>query len=112
MNRLKELRNSRGMKQKVLADILGTTQQNISRYEQDITTVPASVLIVISNYFDVSVDDLLGLSDVKEVARECDAPKKSSEYDSLIENIKTLSAADQKTVSDMVAFLGQRKKTV
>lgn len=31
MNRLKELRISRGMKQKVLADILGTTQQNISR---------------------------------------------------------------------------------
>lgn len=112
MNRLKELRNSCGMKQKVLADILGTTQQNISRYEQDITTVPASGLVVISNYFDISVDYLLGLSDVKEVARECDALKKSSEYDSLIKNIKTLSAADQKTVRDMVAFLGQRKKTV
>lgn len=69
-------------------------------------------MIEISNYFNVSVDYLLGLSDVKEVARDCDALKKTSEYDSLIENIKTLSVDDQKTVRDMVAFFGQRKKKV
>ena len=61
--RLKELREARGISQLMLAMELNMNQNSISRYETGEREADYATLISIANYFDVSVDYLLGRTD-------------------------------------------------
>ncbi len=58
--RLKELRKQKGISQLKLAMDLSMNQNSISRYENGIREADYSTLIKIADYFDVSIDYLLG----------------------------------------------------
>lgn len=60
MNRLKELRSRYGLKQKDVAEKLGTTQQTIARWETGQTAIPVAQLKDLAALFSCSVDELLG----------------------------------------------------
>lgn len=61
--RLKELRESRGISQLKLAVDLSMNQNSISRYENGTREADYATLIRIADYFDVSIDYLLGRTD-------------------------------------------------
>ena len=58
--RLKELRKKKGISQLRLATDLNTTQNTISRYETSEREPGIAELIKIADYFNVSVDYLIG----------------------------------------------------
>lgn len=58
--RLKELRKAKGLTQHQLANELGVTRQAISLYEKGDREPKISTLIKLADYFDVSVDYLIG----------------------------------------------------
>ena len=60
MQRLKELRLSKGLTTTQLAAELKCTNQTISHYERGDREPSKDILIKIADYFDVSVDYLLG----------------------------------------------------
>lgn len=62
-SRLYELRISNGINQKVLANALHVTSQSISNYESGKREPRIPDLIAIADYFNVSVDYLIGRSD-------------------------------------------------
>lgn len=61
--RLKEIRKSKGISQLKLAMDLNTNQNTISRYETGEREPGIHELIQIADYFDVSLDYLLGRTD-------------------------------------------------
>ena len=61
--RLKELRKEKGLSQLRLATDLHTTQNTISRYETGERKPGIAELIKIADYFNVSVDYLIGRTD-------------------------------------------------
>lgn len=61
--RLKELRKQKGLSQLRLATELNTTQNTISRYETGEREPGIDELIKLADYFNVSVDYLLGRTD-------------------------------------------------
>ncbi len=61
--RLKELRKERRLRQREMGDFLGKTLRNYQRLEHGEINVPALTLCALADYFDVSVDYLLGRSD-------------------------------------------------
>lgn len=61
--RLKELRKSKNLSQMELAVRTGLSQSAIAKWELDITEPTASALIALSEFFDESVDYLLGIKD-------------------------------------------------
>ena len=61
--RLKELRKKRGVSQVKLAMDLNTNQNTISRYETGEREADYKTLIQLADYFDVSIDYLLGRTD-------------------------------------------------
>nr|DAU13540.1 MAG TPA: Repressor protein CI [Caudoviricetes sp.] len=63
--RLRKLREEKKISQLELAKFLNISQQALSKWEQNISQPDNNVLIILSNYFDVSVDYLLGKSDNK-----------------------------------------------
>jgi len=58
--KLKHLRNQKGISQLKLAMDLDLNQNSISRYESGEREADYKTLIKIADYFDVSVDYLLG----------------------------------------------------
>ena len=66
--RLKELRRDRKISQVKLAMDLNLTQNSISRYENGEREADYDTLVAIADYFNVSVDYLLGRTDNPKIA--------------------------------------------
>ncbi|MCF8002520.1 MAG: helix-turn-helix domain-containing protein [Halanaerobiales bacterium] len=66
--RLKKIRKANDLTIKELADEIGTTKSTISRYENNKREPKTYLLKKLANYFDVSVDYLLGNTDEKSNA--------------------------------------------
>ena len=66
---LRELREDRDLKQKDIAEILKTTQQVYSRYENGINEIPIHHLIILADYYKVSVDYILGRTDNPKIQK-------------------------------------------
>jgi transcriptional regulator with XRE-family HTH domain len=58
-NRIKELREKKGVSQAVLAKKIGVHEQTLSRYERGINEIPADVLIKIADFLRPSLGWLL-----------------------------------------------------
>jgi methanogenic corrinoid protein MtbC1/DNA-binding XRE family transcriptional regulator len=58
--RLRELRTRRGLRQKDLASAMGLAQTTIANYEQKLRFPDEPMLVRIADYFDVSLDQLMG----------------------------------------------------
>lgn len=63
---LKKIRAEKGFTQKQVADGLSIAEQAYQRYEYGKTIPSALVLIALADFFDVSLDYLVGRSDVPE----------------------------------------------
>lgn len=61
--RIRDLREEHNLTQKAVADYLGTSQTMYARYERGANELPIRHLIRLCNYYHVSSDYVLGLSD-------------------------------------------------
>lgn len=64
--RLRDLREDHDLRQRELAEYLQCTPNCYSHYEQGIRSIPVDVLIKLADYYDTSVDYLLGRTDVRK----------------------------------------------
>ena len=98
-NRIKRLREKRGLIQELLAAELGITQQMLSKYERDSSIIKVDVLKKLAVFFNVTTDYLLGLSDVKrDLTGQIRINETIDEYYDLIEVYKKLDKYDQELV--------------
>lgn len=98
-SRIKELRENRRLIQAILASELNITQQSLSKYERDITTIKIDILKNIAEYFNVTTDYLLGVSDVKrDLQGQMKMNKDIDEYYDLIEVYRGLDKYDKEMV--------------
>jgi len=63
---LKHLRKSRNITQKQLAKEIGASERGIQHYELGERKPTYEMLIALANYFDISLDYLVGRSDNPE----------------------------------------------
>ncbi len=59
-SRLKELRKARGVSQKQVAESIGINERAMRNYEIEARKPEHDVLISLADYFEVSLDDLVG----------------------------------------------------
>ncbi|HBR32394.1 MAG TPA: transcriptional regulator [Clostridiales bacterium] len=62
---LKKLRVQRDLTQEQLAEILNVSAQAISRWENNTTYPDIATVPFIANFFDVSVDELIGMDEIR-----------------------------------------------
>ena len=61
--RLRDLREDKDMNQTQVAKILGMSQTGYSKYETGENDIPTDILIKLSQFYNVSIDYILGISD-------------------------------------------------
>ena len=66
MNRLKDIREDTNTSQDSLAKLIGLNRSAISRYETEESDIPPKYLVIICDYFKISVDYLLYFTDDKK----------------------------------------------
>jgi len=62
MNKIKLLREERGLTVRKLSELINIKHENISRYENDKRDISTDLLRVFASFFEVSIDYLLGYS--------------------------------------------------
>lgn len=70
--RLKKLRLDKDVSQRVVAEFLGVTKQAYSLYELGKRDPDNQTLYALCDYFDVSLDYLLGRSEIKKIPTKYD----------------------------------------
>ena len=65
-SRVKGLREDADMNQTDFARILGMSQTGYSKYETGENDIPTAILIELADYYDTSVDYILGLTNEKK----------------------------------------------
>lgn len=61
--RLRDLREDNNYSQREIAEIIFTTQPQYYRYESGLRDLPAELLVILSKFYNVSTDYILGLTD-------------------------------------------------
>ena len=64
--RLRDLREDRDLNQTEVAKMLGMSQTGYSKYETGENDIPTAVLIKLADFYDTSIDYLLGRTDIKK----------------------------------------------
>ncbi len=110
-NRVRELRNEKGIRQVDLAGKINVSQQTISRIENGQNSLPADILIHLSKFFHVSADYILKLSDTRLI------PEYRFEVDKNIERnmgflraFERLSRVNKELVTLLISQLEERQK--
>ncbi len=113
-SRIKQLRENSGLIQEILASELGITQQMLSKYERDVLCIKVDVLKRIAEYFNVTTDYLLGVSEVKrDLQGQMKVNKTLDTYYDLIEIYKGLDEYDQEmvwSIMQTVKKAGEKRK--
>ena len=110
-NRIRELRKSLGLSQEALAKKIGTTQQAVSRMENNAYDIPSDILIKLSQEYNVTTDYILGISDVK---RDYNGQYRMNQemdkcYD-IVRRYQKLSEVNQKTLRCVLERLEQAQE--
>ena len=67
--RIQDLRVDSDLSQRQLGEILHISQRSYSHYETGSRNIPVEMLIRLANYYEISLDYLVGRTDNKEMAK-------------------------------------------
>lgn len=101
LKNLKLLRERRGISQNTLALAIGVSQQSINKYENHNIEPDIETLVRIADYFDTSVDFVIGHSSIRN-ANSVDQGKFSESEQILIENYRTLNDKQKNAVNIII----------
>lgn len=66
IERIKSLREDKSLYQKDIAQKLNITQQQYNKYELEINSIPIEKLNILADFYETSIDYLIGRTDKRE----------------------------------------------
>lgn len=105
-NRLRELREEKGLSQNELGKMLNVNQRAISHYENGKRDMGTDTLNKLANFFDVSVDYLLGRTNERKKLNISEKP--ADKWTLIIEKAKGHNISPEK-LEKLVDFLIENK---
>lgn len=109
MFRLRELREENGMKRSTLAKDLHMNAGTIANYENEIRQAPYEYLLLFADYFDVSVDYLLGREERGALKVKLDGALTESER-KLIDDYRKCSPMARGRISEYAALWKEKEE--
>lgn len=96
--------------QKQLAESIGASQSNVSDWLNGKTLPSAEKLVAIADFFNVTVDYLLGRSDSRTPAAETAQPLTDDVRGGLINHLNQLTESELVELDHFVGYLLYRRK--
>lgn len=108
-NRIKQLREEKGLKQEELAKVLLVAPSTIGMYERDEREPNDSITLKIADFFGVSTDYLLGKTDIRQPITQVDFEKHllNSKF---AEKYNKLTDEQKKTLDSLVEVWEKENK--
>lgn len=107
---LKLLRTEMGISQQQLADKIMVSQQSVNKYENHGVEPDINTLIRIADYFNVSIDFLVGRVDIRESVTKLSSSDLSNNEVDLIKAFQGLTPAQQMHLTTFLVSLQSPKK--
>ena len=101
-NRLKELRTSKKMTQDDMANLLNIKRQTYSAYERGISFPDINSVSYMADFFNVSVDYILGKTDIPTVP----TPEQNNEFS---EALKDFSEEERHQIENYIEFIKSQR---
>ena len=98
LENLKVLRSEFAITQKQLADVIGVSQQSINKYENHNIEPDIETLKRIADYFDTSIDFLVGFSSERRKTGLSNSQDISRQESSLIRKYRILTPKEKQSI--------------
>lgn len=109
MKNLKALRQSKGLSQLKLAEQFNISQQSIYKYENGLAEPDFDTLISLANYFDTSVDYLIGRSDSPNIEHvTVELPLTSNDISTVLK-FSRLNERHKRVINEMIDCLYEKE---
>ncbi|MDO5569738.1 MAG: helix-turn-helix transcriptional regulator [bacterium] len=107
-NKLYDLREYNDLYQKDISKIIGVKQQTYSMWERGIKIIPLKHLNTLCNYYKVSMDYVVGLTNNKYF----ESSNKTLDKKLIGKNIKSIRRKNNLTIRDLADFLNTTPSTI
>ena len=107
MNRIAELRKKRNMSQKQFSKLLNVAQNTISQWETGQRDIDSTTLIKIAEFFNVSTDYLLCLTDMPSPPTK---EKTSSYQEEVLRDIEDITPEMASEVRQFINYLKHKEE--
>lgn len=98
IKRLKELRQKKKISQQQLADIIGVSQQSVNKYENHNVEPDISLLIELADFFNTSVDYLIGHSEINRKYEAVSPYDLNTDEAALIDAYRSLTKEEKDSI--------------
>lgn len=102
---LKLLRKESGISQQKLADAIGMSQQSINQYENHDTEPDIMTLRKLADYFETSVDYLIGHTDIRNHIEPTSAYHLNADEGEVIDKYRALTPKERACVAQVIDTL-------
>ena len=109
MFKLKDLRLENGLKRSELAKITGIHQNTLANYENETRQAPYEILITLADFFEVSIDELLGRT---ETVTNSNTFLFSSKEKNLITHFRELSSTGKSKVEEYLEMIKKYEEKI
>ena len=99
---LKYLRNRKNISQQHLAEIIGVSQQSINKYENHSVEPDIDTLIKLADYFETSVDFLIGHTEIDHIIEKVEAFDLNNDEASLIKSYRLLNTKQRRSIKTII----------
>ncbi|MBQ8780811.1 MAG: helix-turn-helix transcriptional regulator [Oscillospiraceae bacterium] len=106
---LRLLREENGISQQKLAEMLNISQQAVFKYEKTASEPDISTLIKIADIFNVTVDYLIGNSEIKEKNAPTNAVILTEQEDKHIKHWRALPNEIQENMDNLIISINSAK---
>lgn len=99
---LRKLRTEKGISQQALAEIIGISQQSVNKYENRNIEPDITTLILIANYFNTSVDYLIGNTEINHIIESIEPYELNENEASLINDFRKLNETEKESIKTVI----------
>lgn len=105
MPNLKKLRQEYGISQQRLAEAIGVSQQSINQYENHSIEPDISVLTRLAEYFNTSVDFVVGHTDIRRKIEYTQAFHLNQDESEIVTQYRALKKSEKQCIAMMIHTL-------
>lgn len=106
--RLRELRQQKGISQQTLAEAIGISQQSINKYENHNIEPDICTLIAIANYFQTSVDYLIGHTSIRHIIEPVHPFELNLEEEALLQDWRKMNKKEKQSILAIIENYTQK----